>query len=153
MMTAINTIASPGWVIEQAEAEIAGGNLHTGARLAYEAAHQAAVAAACRLGWAARTETDIFNLMYALDGYTPPPPDPSDTAAAGRWALANMHIRPRHSLGYGIAADYRAQAESSYADRAAVPELYWDESDFARFLPQVRQFIADVKHAQLPEAK
>ena len=151
MPTTTNT-GGPGRMIEQAESAIIGGDLHNGARLAYEAAHQAAVAAAGRLGWPAQTETDIFNLMYALDGITPPPVDLSDAIAAGRWAVANMHIEPHYSLGYDIATDYLTQAESNHADRATVPELYWDESDFVKLLPKVREFITQVKRAQLPEA-
>lgn len=151
-MTTITNTAGPSRMIEQAESAIISGDLHTGARLAYKAAHQAAVAAAGRLGWPAQTETDIFSLMYALDGITPPPADLSDAGAAGSWAVANMHIKPHYSLSYDIATQYRAQAESSHADRRAVPELYWEERDFAKFLPKVRKFITDVKHAQLPEA-
>ena len=134
-----------------ASADIDAGNLQRGARLAYLAAAKAAKAAAQRLGFPAKDDNDLRNLMMALDGIPPLPHDLYDMPSVTAWITQNAETPTPYSAGFSIALAFRQHAETPREHQKTVPELFWPDCQYAWYTQSVADFINNISGAQMPE--
>ena len=105
-------MTTPTDLLNAASADIDAGNLQSGARLAHLAAAKAAKATAQRLGFPAKDDNDLRNLMMALDGIPSMPHDLYDMPSVTAWITQNAEPPTLYSAGFSIALAFRQHAET-----------------------------------------
>ena len=125
----------------KASAALDAGDYQHGANLAYQAAVQAVLEAAGRLGMPSDTREELKAVVHKLDGFDP------ETAWQAYLADPTTTIDlPLHSGYFIVAESFKEHAEIPREVQRQDTERYWQPDEYARFLEPVRDLIRLIRH-------
>lgn len=153
----LSTPVPPSQILAQAEAAFARSEHRCGARLAYQAALQAVVAAA-RDNFSCETVQDakaylksldpalpdldtLLNNFGAIIAYTDQPLQSNEDAQN---ALPSIELPPSplHIEFFGVAESFQEHADTPMTVQAKNPERYWQPNEYVAYLSPVRELIS-----------
>lgn len=138
---------TPIAMLDAAAADIAAGRIQKGAYHAYQAAFAAVANAAHSHGRPCANESDARRFVRQLDGF---PPDPAEWDC--RFDLdgvgENMPPLPEYTAAFNVARSFKEHAETPLSFQAMDGLRYWQPSEYAGYLPVIRELVAKLNAAQ-----